>query len=452
MRRRFGSKLAATVAAACLLCGAIQSAWGAQIDEKPRASDRLAAEKGFISTVDTGALCIGASFDDTAAFQAALDSGSPVYAPALGGSCNITKPLMVKTPGQLIYGDGRMKTKIMIQPGFSGQGVFVAQTGGPGPVWRDIGVFFVQPDTPTASALNPYPPAFFLRGTPGFQLEHMGCYSAIMCIDMKGNSGNSTISDLHFSAFKIGIDIDGSLDTVRIIDPHFFPFTLTPNQQSIFFNQGANRTIAINTGRMDDLVLRGGLFIGGVAINAYQGATGPTFGSVDGTDFDTFSGIVIAAGSLQIGTTTFTLGVADAQAIDQSGGTLTIASSNFFVGAALNKPVINMSGGALSISASQFNTLAFDATSIDQSGGGVMTLLGNRFNRAPHQSYKNATISLRGISRTIAIGNYTPDKGIGPGVFINVGNDNPFNRLIGNSSPGWPVYVPSSSKGVYLFN
>jgi hypothetical protein len=450
MTRRFGLKLAATVAAACL-CGAIQSARGAQIEEKPRASERLAAEKGFISTVDTGALCIGTAFDDTAAFQAALDSSSPVYAPALGGSCNITKPLIVKTPGQLIFGDGPLKTKVVIRPGFSGQGVFVAQTGEPGPVWHDIGVFFEQPDTATATALELYPPAFFLRGTPRFRLEHVGCYRATMCIDMKGNSGGATISDLQFSAFKIGIDIDGSLDAVRIIDPHWFPFGMTNNQQLLFFNQAANHTIAINTGRMDDLVLRGGLFIGGVAINAYQGATGPTFGSIDGTDFDTCSGIVIAAGSLQIGTTIFTLGVSDAQAIAQSGGTLTIASSNFFAGAAVKKPMISAHGGTLTVSASQFNSLAFDVTAIDQTES-VMTLLGNRFNRAPNQSYSNPTIRLRGVGRTTAIGNYASDKGTGSGIFVSVANDNPFNRLIGNSSPGWPAYAPSGQKGIYLFN
>lgn len=53
------------------------------------------AASGPVSTADTGARCIGTGFDDTAAFQAAIDTGRTVYAPALNGSCNITRPQLV---------------------------------------------------------------------------------------------------------------------------------------------------------------------------------------------------------------------------------------------------------------------------------------------------------------------------------------------------------------------
>ena len=66
-------------------------------------------------------------------------------------------------------------------------------------------------------------------------MEHMGCYLATVCVDMKGNSGGAMVDDLQFSAFEVGIDIDGSLDTVRITDPHWWPFFLSSQQQKLFF-------------------------------------------------------------------------------------------------------------------------------------------------------------------------------------------------------------------------
>ena len=78
----------------------------------------------------------------------------------MGGRCHITRPLVMKTPGQIFHGDGRARTKIAIQPGFAGAGVFVAKTGEPGPVWRDFSVSFVQPDTDDRARLTRYPPAF----------------------------------------------------------------------------------------------------------------------------------------------------------------------------------------------------------------------------------------------------------------------------------------------------
>ncbi len=74
----------------------------------------------------------------------------------------------MKTPGQIFHGDGRARTKIAIQPGFAGAGVFVAKTGEPGPVWRDFSVSFVQPDTDDRAKLTRYPPAFSVPDTPRF--------------------------------------------------------------------------------------------------------------------------------------------------------------------------------------------------------------------------------------------------------------------------------------------
>ena len=409
-----------------------------------------AAAAGPVSTAATGARCIGPAFDDTPAFQAAIDTGHTVYAPALGGQCHITRPLVMKTPGQVFHGDGRARTKIAIQPGFAGAGVFVAKTGGPGPVWRDVSVSFVQPDTDDRARLTRYPPAFYVPDTPGFAMDHVGCYAAWTCVDMKGNSGGATIADLQMSALELGIDIDGSLDTVRITDPHWWPFGLTKGQQTIFMDQGQRRPIALKVGRMDDLIIRGGLFLGGLAISLSAGKTGTCFGTIDGTDFDSTSGIVMEAGSLQIAASVFTLGVSNSQAIEQTGGSSNLGSSTIFVGVALDKPAISLSGGSLTITGTHFQSNSFDVTSVGQTNAALI-LNSNVFARAPNIPYQKPTIEHED-GRIVAVGNYATDKGVRPGVFIRIGKDDAFNKILGNSSPGWTYLLPRQRLGTYALD
>ena len=403
------------------------------------------------STVDFGAKCVGAGFDDTSAFQAAIDTGLTVYAPTLGGACNITHELIIKTAGQLFHGDGRGRTKIVVQPSFVGRGVFVFGNEQLGPIMRDFAVFFQQPDTGVYENLHSYPPAFATGRSSRFEIEHVGCFVATECIDMTSGSSGSTISDFQFSAFDKGIDIDNAFDTVRIIDPHWWPFALTKAQERLFFSPSTSRAVAINVGRADDMKIRGGLFIGGLALHARAShGAGPNI-NIDSTDFDTFSGILLEDGNLEIAAAMFTLGDVSSIAIKQSGGALTVASSFFFIAAALRQPALDVSGGSLTITGSRFNSNNADVITLSERGVASVVLNANRFERRPSESYKNPTILLSG-GRTIVIGNCATDKGDGTGVFIAINNDNPFNRIIGNASPGWPSYTAGKSKGIYLFN
>ncbi len=135
-----------------------------------------------------------------------------------------------------------------------------------------------------------------------------------------------------------------------------------------------------------------------------------------------------------------------------SGGSMTIASALFFVGTAERKPVLSVSGGTLALSGSIFNTNPFDVTSIEESGHETtIALTGNQFQRTPNTPYTKPTLLFRD-GRTTAIGNIASDKGTGAGAFMRIENDNPFNRMIGNVSPGWPPIAPSRRLGTYLFN
>ena len=203
----------------------------------------------------------GGSLTDTQAVQRDLDGGKTVDLPR--GDFFPARPLFLKTPGQLIHGAGRNATRIHVRPGFAGDGVFTAVTNmSMGPVFRDFLVLFEQPDTGDFGQLIRYPPAFNLVSVPRFEMAHVGCFEAMVCVDMTNSSGAS-IYDLQFSAFDRGIIIDNALDTTRIIDPHWFPFNIKPKQQALFASQGAHRPVGISIGRADDFVLRGGLFLGG---------------------------------------------------------------------------------------------------------------------------------------------------------------------------------------------
>lgn len=332
-------------------------------------SDAVGEASGPVSTASMGARCAGGTFDDTAAFQAALNTGRTVYAPALGGECHITRALVMKTSGQIFHGDGRARTKIVVGTDFTGQGVFVAKTNEPGPIWRDFSIIFIQPDTTNRAKLNQYPPAFMLRQTPRFEIEHVGCYVASTCIDMRGNAGGATIADMQMSAFQVGIEIDGSLDTVRISDLHWYPFGLTSSQRQLFAGL-MGCPVGLRVGRMDNIIIRGGLFGGCKGIEFQKTPNGFASGSISDSDFDTYSGLSLDSGVILVSNCHFALGTPSAQAITSTGGILSVSASFFLVAADLQQPVIENSGSVdftLSNSTALFG--GRDATFYLQKGG-----------------------------------------------------------------------------------
>lgn len=185
---------------------------------------------------------------DTAAFQAALNTGRTVHFPGLKAAQQFTPTtcLSMTTPHQIIYGDGELTSLVtvnpspsLLSPSKSCAGVLVSASLSNGPDIRDLGIIFGQPSEPRTQAdLYSYVPAFYLRSTPQFHLSRISCLFSTVCIDMKSNSGNSVVEDLKYNAFKIGIDVDGSLDTNVFIRIHFFPYGMTRSMYKIFINQG----------------------------------------------------------------------------------------------------------------------------------------------------------------------------------------------------------------------
>ncbi len=435
---RLSGRALAGAALLAALAPALLPAARAFAPEGPAGAEAAAAA-GPVSTAATGARCIGSAFDDTAAFQAAIDTGHTVYAPALGGQCHITRPLVMKTPGQIFHGDGRARTKIAIQPGFAGAGVFVAKTGEPGPVWRDFSVQFLQPDTDDRAKLTRYPPAFSVPDTPRFEMEHLGCYVATTCVDMKGNSGGATIADLQMSAFEVGIDIDGSLDTVRLLSIHGWPFDASSRQRA----QIASGVTWVRAGKVDDLKIVDSLFLTGIGLSFNSTAAGTATGSVTNTDFDSdHKAITMTGGNVSVTGGYFASAGPEDQQVLLTGGTLGIYNATMgcsSAGTPTDLAAVEIDGvhAFLTIDGSPSFICGGDDRPILLVRRGTAIFSNNNIQLAPNKVYLRPKILvLTQSSRLSAIGNRLSDKGSGDGIFISIEADN-FNKVIGNAAPGW---------------
>jgi len=322
-------------------------------------------------------------------------------------------------------------------------GVIELASGEPAGTVEDLAIRFAQPDTNDRSQLIQYAPAISAVGQPRFRVRHVRISRAWNGIDMKGNSGGASIEDVQMSAFNVGVDIDGSLDSVRVVDLHFWPFDLTANQVGVFL---VAPTVAIQSGRMDDLHISGLLNISALGIRLYQSAAGTTFGEVTNADFDTFQGISMSAGNLSLAGSFFSSN--GTPWITQSGGQLSISGSNFFTGVG-TADGINYSGGtgsSLTLSSCRFETTAADRRSIF-SNGIDLTVSGCNFSRNPSIGYTAPTIDIAS-GRATLMGNRTRDKGPGPGTFIRVATDD-WHRVVFNAPVGWLMDTPFPTFGIY---
>ena len=266
------------------------------------------------------------------------------------------------------------------------------------------------------------------------------------------------------SAFEVGIDIDGSLDTVRLLSIHGWPFEIAGSKKMRLM--AANITW-VRVGRVDDLKLQNSMFLNGTGLSFRASASGIATGSISNTDFDGehraiemsdgnisivggyFAGagpedqqVVITSGKLGIYGATIGCSLADTKTslptldVDGPLAFLTVADSPSILCSSGDRPILSIKEGSAIFSN---NLVAID----------------------PDKRYVYPKISITGRnSRLTAIGNRIGDKGNFPGVFIDIDSDN-FHRIIGNASPGWrselerrqmPSISSPSLRGVYFGN
>lgn len=381
-----------------------------------------------------------------ARINAAAATGRPVYIPA--GNWVITAPIVPAVAGQRFYGDGESKTVLQVTSAFSGLGVFrtAAFPGEPGPEVSHMTIAFDQPDTAIRANLTTYPPAFYFRDTPRFNIHDLAILRATVGIDMKGNSGGSYIDRLKISSFDIDIDIDGCLDTVRINRVHAWNFGLTTNQLSIFYDAS---NVGIKSGRCDGLTITDFLAIGtNKALWLYTSGLGSTFGSGANLHFDDSAGITMSGGDFTIASGYTSLG-GNLGAIVQSGGNLNIGSFRFFTGFGSATPIIDLTGGNLTIDGS---TIVYNPNTnrtfvnITPSGGTgtAFNCVGNMFMIAGQATTTRAIINFTGASaRGCIVGNFVKDNAGATAKFIVIPVDD-WWTVVGNAHPGWTNTLPGA--------
>lgn len=425
----------------------------------------------MINVKDYGAAGNGIT-DDTAAIQAAISTGQHVYIPT--GSYLITSALTITQPGQMISGDGRNASVLVVNYTFnlSAQGVIVFACGEAGPQLQDFGMSFAQPDTANRSDLIQYPVAIHAVNTPRFTITSLKITNAMNGIDMTGNCGGATINLLEMSAYTTGITIDGSLDTVRINQFHYWCFSMTSGQTSIFFNSSK----AMDVGRVDSLVLSEFLNISSLGLDMHSTAAGDPWVYISDSGFDTFNGIRISGGSLQMTNSYITLaGNPVLRGVHQTGGT--IQFSNCYFTSGQSQPFMlmeNMSDGGLQVDNCAFNFASGAQFSIGgnmsnnsiqvsncrfKAQTGAFQLLGaapgtnkihltNNIIETANIGYNQPLVLVTGANRVYMTGNRVND---GSGTFVYIEQDN-LNWISGNIGEGWNYVFPTAKNGFYANN
>ena len=415
---------------------------------------------GIVSVLQFGAVGDGVT-DDTAAIQAALNTGKAVHIPV--GTYKVTNALTCSTPGQSIFGDGRTATVISIPATFnlSALGVFVCTSGEHGPQWQNLRIIFAQPDTASRAALIAYPPAIYAQATPRFTVIDCSIVNAIVGIDMKLNSGGATVELLEMSAYSIGIDIDGSLDSVKISKFHYWPFGLTANQQIIF--QDTNN-IGLKSGRCDDINISGCLFwCGGKQMyffNSITGIGGTTFGNIVNTDFDNQGSIVIDGGNLNISNCFFTIGVNYVQALKVTNGFVRVSNCQFENNIQLLNQMIEVSAASAATPYVQIQNCLFRTTldtpivlarRLGATGFSTLIFCNNQIIANPNLSNINTIVDIQTSSRLTFIGNRFSDKGTGVGQALSVIEDN-LHVISNNNFAGWEFVLPATLQSTIALN
>jgi len=438
---------------------------------------------GNITSVkDFGAVGDGVT-DDTAAIQAAINTGKNVY--VQNGNYKITNALTITTPCQRVYGDSRENTNFIVDTTFnmSALGVIVFASGETGPVLDSIGIKFTQPDTTIRANLIQYPAAIYAVAQPRFVITQVRISAAWNGIDMTGNSGGVFIDFLEMSAFDIGIAIDGALDTVRINNFHFWPFGLTDNQRVIF---AAAPTKGFSIGRIDGLLISEFLNISNLAIDMFAGVGGSGLVYIDNSGFDSYNGVTISSGTLNITNSYMTFNspaIASVQGIVMSGSTI-ISLSNMQFAGALTNPVITvndtdravlqinnceffcdstkavyLSGTtdndtSINISDSYFSCINGTAQLLDTTGltSGVakVKVANNNILISGNTNYGNIIDISANCQSSVTL-NTANEKGTGTGLFIKIAADGD-HYISGNSGWGWAYSFPVAVSGFYDLN
>ena len=248
--------------------------------------------------------------DATLAFNNAF--ADPTVREVFGiGSFKITSPINIPSPKALV--GVRRLSKFIIPSTFTGTGVVIFQALENGPMISNWDFEFDQPDVDYASLIR-YPPAIYARDCPRFVLDTVRIVRAWDGIDMKGNSGGAILNFVEGSSFHRFCLIDGSLDTIKILQMHFWPFGALGGSGKLLDAYARPGNIGLEVGRCDDLKMTDCIFFAclkGVYLRGAEVTTPAVygcFGNLTGCNFDASGGLYVELGDVNVSGCTFTTG------------------------------------------------------------------------------------------------------------------------------------------------
>jgi|GEM_PF-2397399 len=440
----------------------------------------------------TGAKCDSSDgsdgTDNTAAINAALAYGRPCYAQGdAPHGYRFDSTLILSTPDQLFYGDGRTRTRLLTST-LMAVGCINFTSGEAGPHLRDIDIRLKQPDTAVRANLTAYNPVIYARSTPRFVIERVRVSGGIDLLDMKGNSGGAIIVDLEDGCLGIGVDIDGSLDTIYGERIRSWTYDLTLNQSQIYYATGK---VGIRAGRVDGLSLVNCFNIGNLGLHMFTSA--PSSYSVGGPPeventlgaYDSFGAVLQEGGSYQQvgGYITGAAGTLFGHIIAGDNAAAVYTNTLINYGASSDSPFLlencagpslsldgltiqNMGVGSLisinpNVSAAKIDLLnssinlqstdtAVITASTPASGKNTFNISNNFINNTTNASFTNPIFGFAAGNLVTAIGNRANPIGSGAGTFISISADDYHRIDPSNIAPGWSNSFPvNPTLGLY---
>lgn len=415
----------------------------------------IAAKLGdVVNAADFGALPGGKCQD--VPINAALATGKTVIInPGTYGLCN---PISITTTGQELRGAGPNATIFSVPNTFAlaSSGVIVCSSGEPGCVLRDFQVAFVQPVTSTRARLTAYPPAIDMKAQARSFVDRVRITNARTAIDARGNTGGTTFSNLEISSYDYALRLDGAIDSVRVLNPHFWPFAVSAANRAIY-DDGAN--VGFDIGRADDFRVVGGLLInGGKQFNFYTSSSGTAFGSVMGTDLDTYANVTMNGGDITFSGCWFTLGSASTSVVNLTSGKLRIVDGNLQNARALSVPMIAIAANGANAYFQLANSVVSvtgDTTVFSMSASrAVATAIVSANQIIPPQNGTPANplfATTSSNTRLTFTENRLVDKGTGAGVGLAIGSDD-YHVIANNALIGWAMSLPGTRRTMIVAN
>jgi len=417
----------------------------------------------YIANVaDYGASSSASAATNTAAIQAAIDTGKSVYIPS--GNYAISSKLTISTPGQIITGAGD-SAKLIAQPGFSGDGVFGTTTDlYPGPHFSNFYITCVQPNTSSRASLNTYPPAINFNNTSRYIIENMtitlfqygiSAVGSLSPIPSGGKSGQWVINNVRMGCFGIGINAQHAFDTVVINELHYWCFDMYgSNLADIFFDKD---NIGIYVAQIDGITIANSFLINGgrsIYVDDSTSSTGSN-GIISNCYFDFFPSLYFnKARFFEISSCTF---VKNNTSLDNSQRMLTNVDTNLTISNCVFDDGCETVGyggdGVIATYASQtylgnttIGNCFFARTSIAAAvpflyfGAKTQTTVnGCIFNVRNYTTYTNQYITVANTAKITMTGNSFTEyagSGVSPGNAILLASDN-FCVITGNNFNQW---------------